>query len=563
MDSPDQKHPPRSRRALIRRSATAIVVVAGLALGVVVLIPHRSSAGSLGTSADIAPVSRTSFDIATAASGELQARNQIEIRSELDGESSILEIIPEGGRVKTGDLLVRLSGEDIQLKIDEVLPRTETARADAVAADKGVEIQTSENDSKVRQAKLKLDLAQLALDQWDKGERVQKEKDLELGLDKTEKDLARLEEKYTQSESLFKEGFLSKNDLQLDEIALRDAKAARAKAELDDATYRNYQRPKDERTKRSDVEEAKAELEREQKQAAMQLDIKTAEATAKKEQLKICERQLEKLQKQLASCTVKAPQDGLVVYGTSAGRNWFDDSPLTVGRKVHPQEVMIVLPDTSEMLAVVKVHESLAGKVQPGQRALVKIEAVGNRTFEGKVDSIGVMAETSDRWRDPNKREYTIKIALVDTQSEVPLKPSMRCEASITLGRVDDAIAVPVQSVFSDDALKFVYAAGAGRYTKTPVKIGRRSETLAEVTVGLSAGDRVLLREPSPGEVIGRPWDETQLKDVGFALKDGKPIALASEIPKVATPPVAPAPTPPNKTQAVVTTAEEVKPAGG
>jgi hypothetical protein len=59
-----------------------------------------------------------------------------------------------------------------------------------------------------------------------------------------------------------------------------------------------------------------------------------------------------------------------------------------------------------------------------------------------------------------------------------------------------------------------------------PVKIGRQSETLAEIVTGLEHGVRVLLREPQPGEVLQSPWDAGQLKLVGLKVgEDGKPVS--------------------------------------
>jgi hypothetical protein len=207
-----------------------------------------------------------------------------------------------------------------------------------------------------------------------------------------------------------------------------------------------------------------------------------------------------------------------------------------VGRKVYPQETLIVLPDTSVMVAAVKVHETLAGRIKPGMAATVKIDAYPGRVFTGEVDSIGVMAESQGRWMDPNRREYTIKIALDKPEasggaagagSDVSLKPAMRCEATLTLGRVDDARTVPLQAVFADEAVKFVYTPQAGKYARVPVQVGRRSDTTAEITAGLDEGQRVLVREPSAGEVLRTPWDAAQLTLVGLRLgSDGKPVPV-------------------------------------
>lgn len=509
------------------------VILAAAVLGAGGLTVYALTAG-LGSdtearpgTADMATVSKISFDINTTATGELQAKNQIELRSELESESSIVEIVPEGTMVKAGDLLIRLNSDQIQTQIEEAQLRVTSGKADVIAAESTYKITESENESKIRQAKLKVELAELALEQWEKGERVQREKDIELDLDRTAKDLARLEEYFEQSKSLHAAGFLSKNELQKDEIALREARAARAKAELEENTYKNYQMAKDRKTKVSDVEEAKAELARVIDQSAIQLTIKNADRINKSETLSKHQARLTKLERQLAACTIVAPQDGLVVYATSAGRNGGDE-PFTIGRRVRAQEALIVLPDTSEMVAAVRVHESLTGRMRVGQPATIKVDAVGGRVFSGRVDTIGVMAETQDRWRsDPNRREYVVRVALDRGQEGVGLKPSMRCEASITLGRVEDVPTLPIQAIFSDEAVRFVYVPRGSRYTRVPVQIGRRSDVFAEVRAGLEPGQRVLIREPAAGEVIREPWDAAQLKLAGFELDpDGKPIAM-------------------------------------
>ncbi len=526
---------PSSRRGAILLKA--IVVTSALAAGgtgfVAVLGQSkdtpRASAGKRGGSVELGVVERTSFDVSVTSTGQLKSKLQKEVRNETENETSVVEIAPEGSRVKKGDLLIRLNSDNIKNQVEEETLRVESAKAELVAAENGYEIQKSENESKVRQAQLKLDLALLDLSQWDKGERVQKEKDIELALDKTAKDLERLEEKYERSKTLFDQGFYSKDQLQQDEIALRDARAARAKAVLEQQTYMTYQQPKDRKTKESAVEEARAELARVNQQNEIQLASKEADRINKRRQLDVRQERLEKLNKQFAACTVMAPQDGLVVYGTSLdgdGMMWNNAGPMQVGRKVFPNEVMITLPDTSSMIAQVKVHESLAGRVKPGQGATVKVDAAGGQTFAGKVETIGVLAE-SGGWRDPNRREYTVKILLDFDPASAGLKPSMSCEATLQLDRAEGVAAAPLQGVFNEERLSYAWVPEGSKFRRVPVKVGRRSDTLAEIVAGLDEGARMLLREPTPGERITDPWNEDQLKAVGFKLADnGKPVPL-------------------------------------
>lgn len=509
-----------------------------------------ASSGQRQTS-DLVEVVKGDFDISTTCSGELRARNQIEVRNTLDSETTIVEIIPEGTLVKQGDLLVKLNGEPIQTRLDEEALQLESARASMVEAEQSYQIQLSENESAKRQADLKLALAQLDLEQWKKGEVESKKLDLDHALERTQKDEGRLDDKVKQSRVLKEKGYYSQDQLQQDELAHEQAVAALEKAKLDKKVYWEFQYPKDEKKKLSDVEEAQAEKDRVLRQNESKLASKEADRNNKRQSLTIRQQKHTKAIEQLAASVIKAPSAGLVVYSTSmeSGR-WGgnDDGPLQVGKKVYPNELLIILPDTTEMIASVKVHESLAGRIRPGLTASVKVDAAGERRFTGKVESIGILAEQTSRWMDPNLREYTVKIALETPAPEasgdgVPggsaasagkshgLKPSMRAEAEVFLGKVSDAVTIPIQAVFSDGLVRYVHtpdARGGNRYVRRPVAIGRRSDRFAEIKSGLEPGQKVLIRKPEPAEVIAKNWDVAELAAVGLKMDDQGTIVPAA-----------------------------------
>lgn len=195
------------------------------------------------------------------------------------------------------------------------------------------------------------------------------------------------------------------------------------------------------------------------------------------------------------------------------GKSW------SVGSKLYPGQEVVVLPDTSSMIATVRVHEALAGQIKQGQPASIKLDALGGRTLAGTVESVGVMAQ-SDDWIDENKREYTVRILLTE---QIPgLKPSMRAEATILIEKVPEVLTVPIQAVFMDAPVRFVHADRGDRgLERLPVRLGRRSDTLAEIKVGLAAGDRILIRAPKPGEVATLPWPDQLLVAAGYE-KDPK-----------------------------------------
>jgi multidrug resistance efflux pump len=514
----------------------ALVAIASLAVGPVEQPKSppgdkgKSSGGDSGggRTADHASASLQSFDIATTVSGELEARNQIEIRSQLERDSAIVQLVPEGTKVKAGTVLIRLNEDEIAEQVQEETLRVETARADLIAAENAYAIQVSKNESDLRKAIVKEELAQLALSQWLEGDMQALVLKNRLAVERAERELQRLSEKLEESRKLFERKYLSADELKQDELKVLEADAALRTARLEEDAYVNFKRPMDEKDKISTMYEAQAEVERVRLNNERELASKEADRNNKSTQMTIRTNKLARLKEQLGNCVIKAPSDGLVVYSTSMERNRWggNEGPLQIGQKVFPNQLLMALPDTTEMIAAVKVHESLAGRIKPGQPATIKVEAAGGRVFQGKVESIGVLAETGG-WRDPNLREYTVRVALDNAEDSSPLKPSMRCEGQLVLGRVENALAVPVQAVFNDGAVRYVYTPSGSRFKRVPVALGRRSETVAEITAGLEAGGVVLLREPSPGEVLAGAWDPKALATAGYAIvENGRIVSL-------------------------------------
>lgn len=509
--------------------SAAVLLVAAGGIWAINRAPSGTGGMSEVSSVDLAVVENGSFSITTTAMGELEARKQIELRSELDTRADIVEIVPEGTVVRQGDVLVKLNTEQLQEQIDQQTLEVERSFADVTAAENSLKIQLSENDSRDRAGQLKVDLADLALAQWREGEVVKTRSKQRLEIEQAERDLARLQEKFDRSTALLDKGFVSTDQHKSEEISLKNAIARSETAKLDQKTYEEYQFPRDEKTKLSDVDEAKADLDRIRTQNAINAAAKESSLATTRRQYELKKERLEKLIEQVELATIAAPTDGLVVYATSIGRGRDmvfigGDGPLQVGREVRPNEMLLILPDTSSMVASVRVHESLAGRIRPGLRASVKIDAIEGQSFMGTVESIGVLAE-SGGWRDPNRREYTVRIAIEHDNSDGVLKPSMRAEAEIMLGAVEESLVVPVQAVYSDGPVKYVYLPRGSKFERVPVRVGRMSDSTAEIVSGLNAGDRVLLREPDAGEVMAEEWDRAELELVGVEVdEEGKPV---------------------------------------
>lgn len=480
--------------------------------------PGGQMAGGIVIDGEWAIASAQSFDVTTLGTGQIEAKKQVEFRNNLEFEASVLEIMKEGQAVKPGDVLVRLNTEQVQKQLDQENLTLEAARAEVISAEQEFEIQVNENESGARKARLAVELAELDLRKWGEGEVKSRRQALTQQEDEQTREVERLREKVTQDERLLAKGFMSKDEAQRNQIELRRAETSLAKAKLDREVFENFELPKEQRSKSSAVEEAKSELERTVRKNESHLASRLADRENKRTQLKLRQSAITKLKADIASAVMTTDTAGLVVHATSLRPSWYSSQqgPMQVGRKISPNELILAIPDTSELLASVRIGESIAAKVLPGQVVSLRADALSGATFRGTVQSVGVLAEQGG-WNESNVREYAVKI-LLDKDSDARLKPSMRVEAEIRLDRAEGALSVPMQAVFAEGPVRYVITRREGAMRRVPVKIEKRSDRLAAVGAGLRAGDRVLVRQPAAGEVASAGWSGEELREVGLMM---------------------------------------------
>ena len=120
----------------------------------------------------------------------------------------------------------------------------------------------------------------------------------------------------------------------------------------------------------------------------------------------------------------------MVIYGSTTDRN--AQNPIQEGAEVRERQLLIRLPDTSAMKAVVRIHESVVTKLKEGQRANIRI--VGIPEASATIAKISVLADSSNRWWNPDLREYPIDLNLDATPAN--LKPGIGATVDITIDRL-------------------------------------------------------------------------------------------------------------------------------
>jgi HlyD family secretion protein len=142
---------------------------------------------------------------------------------------------------------------------------------------------------------------------------------------------------------------------------------------------------------------------------------------------------------QLSKTTIYSPIDGTItILNSKLGER------LVATGQFAGTEVMRVA-DLGHMEARVDVNENDVVNVKLGDKAEVKIDAYGDRKFNGTVYQIGNTGKTTGAGTQEEVTNFEVKIRIED--HDVELKPALSCTADIHTNEVKDVVAVPMQAV--------------------------------------------------------------------------------------------------------------------
>lgn len=435
------------------------------------------------------------FNVSLREKGELKAAKSTDIINLVEGKSTIISLVPEGTSVKQGDLLVELASDEIEKRIREEELKEANAVTSVEVARTQLDVQRDKNLSDIRKANLEVELKTLEFEKYREGDWGQKLKDANIAIDQAQILLERRRDDFASAEQLYAKKFITKTEYEEDKFNLQKAewdleKARKAKEVLEEYTHRA-----DLRQKESDVEEAQKELVRVTKNAEAEELQKLRSLEGKEKELVLIQDQLAKFRVQRDKCRIFAPTQGFVVYfgGEGGGRGFMgnNDTQIREGATVHERQVLMTLPDTSEMLVVVRVHEAKSSKLALGQRVSVTVEGVPGRALGGAVTKIAQLADTQNRWLNPDLKEYETEITLDPV--DLPLKPGVTAVAEILVDSVEQKLAVPVQAIYARGGKRFVFRNQSGAVSPVEVKLGAIGAEYAEVREGLAESESVLL----------------------------------------------------------------------
>lgn len=429
-----------------------LVVVLGAGLGAIVAI------AKMGDSAErvivTSPVVKSDLVITVTEDGTLESAANVEMKCEVEGGSTILEIIPDGTMVTKGTRLALLDSSTIEENFN--------AQKNVVGKAEATKIASGNT----------LDAAKIAVQEYLEGTYVQSLQTAESNIVIAQQNLAAAENIAKHSEKMLRKGYTTPLQHQSNVYSVQ-------KAKLDLELQKTTKMVLEKFTKAKTLEDL--ESARDSAEAQYKSDLGTYELEAAK---------LKRLENNLKKCEIIAPQDGMVVYAndlSGGGRGGQQTPKIEQGAAVKQYQAVIRLPDLTKMQVKTLVHESKIEQLRSGQRARIKVQG---REVQGSLTNVGSQPEAGNFFGGAGTKEYAAYVR-VDGEAD-GLKPGMTADVTVLIGEHKGVLAVPVQCVVAKGRKAFAWVKNGQTIEQRELVLGATNDTLIEIKDGLSEGDLVL-----------------------------------------------------------------------
>jgi len=198
------------------------------------------------------------------------------------------------------------------------------------------------------------------------------------------------------------------------------------------------------------------------------------------------------LESQLEESFIRSPFDGMVTE--KAAEVGEIVAPISIGGSMARGSI-VTIADWASLQAEVDVAEAQLGRVRPEQRAAITVDAIPDKAFPGKVRRILPRADRS-------KATVKVRVDFLARDKEAIL-PEMGVRVRFLAdsappgtetGAVRDRVVVPQAAVQSSQAGSFVWVVSDDVAHRRAVDLGANSGERVEITHGVNAGDKVVVR---------------------------------------------------------------------
>lgn len=400
---------------------------------------------------------RSRLQITVVAAGNLESSKNLEIKCQVAGGSSILWIVPDGKEVEKDEIIVKLDQSSIDDLLNSQRINLEKAQASKIQAeeDHGAAI--------------------LSVQEYAEGTFLKEQQVAEANINIAQENLRSSMNLLEHTRKMSRKGFVTALQVEADEFSVERSKLELESAKISKKVLQEFTRAKT----LKDLEAKR--------------DAAAAKVRAEQAGYKLEKDRLERLERQIRNCEIKAPQNGMVIYANDQGSGRGGGSSsvkIEEGAMVRESQTILRLPDLGNMQVKMTVHESKIEQLKVGMPANIRIT---DREFQGKIVSIANQPEPGS-WFQSNIKEYATIVKI--TGEAEGLKPGLTAETEVLVADLPNVIAIPVSCVVEQSGKYFAWVvtdAANNKIEKRTLLVGMTNQKLIEISDGIKEGDVVLL----------------------------------------------------------------------
>ncbi len=380
----------------------------------------------------------------------VEGRGVVEPLAEVDIQTRIsaklARILPDGARVKPGDVVAELESIRIRTRLADSEAALRVARAE-------LKRQTAYADMRVDSARYSLQLAEanaaVAKAQYETvkaGLMTPEEEKIRVAAALKESEIDRRHEshKYSLANQLARMGVEDKVVVERQRVQKELAELDARKAHVEYQDVMKGVTEEDLREAELKLALAQHKLRAARKKLEERIKSKERIVASYERRVRRYERYVKRYQKQLEATVIKAPSPGVVMVKNMWGRK------LTPGRYVYRNQTIASLPDLSRLKVRLWVSEHDAARVREGQRAEIVPATDPTRRVKGKVIQVGRLVkeaanDLSDRERKhlPQGVDRVVSVDVEILPSAAPLKCGVFTHVRIVTEEKADVVRIP------------------------------------------------------------------------------------------------------------------------
>lgn len=383
-----------------------------------------------GKQFSVSKVLKSNITASSTVTGKIESnyRNDIVLNS----TQKVLKIyINEGDQVKKGDLLVQLDSTDFENQLEK--EKLNLANANLILREysgTGILAEKSASQNAFIQAKSTLENSQ--------------------------RNYEDLSKKYDQSNTLFEQGYISRNEYDSAKKAMEDGASA--------------------------LNNAKASLNNAEISFNSINNTSNNKILTQRNQIALIEKNIDSLNKKIGDSLIKSNIDGKVTK-IDAKENQFPNNGDS-----------IIVDDLSQNRIRVDLSQNDALKVAIGQKTNIKIKGLNN-TYSGVVTEIGQLAQKENS-NGATEQEYKVKVIVTMDKADEKIKAGYDSEVQFIFDEKPSALVIGFDSIRQDKSSgkKYVYSIDSNsKVSKKYITTGIESDYYVELKDGLKEGEKYIL----------------------------------------------------------------------